>query len=146
MKRRERIVINRPFQWRVVGLVAGSMLSALLLFGAFAWFQYRVLRRALTEYPELLESLNGQTLYYGSVIGSAFLLLLALSVLLSIRITHRVVGPVNRLRDELELMRKKDSVSVLAVRDDDELDDLVKAINRLILHLREGDENGPERG
>lgn len=139
MKRRERIIINRPFQWRMIGLVAGTMLAVFLLLGAFAWFQYQIIQQTVAGNPELLDLINDHMVYYFGVTGAACLLVLALSILLTVRFTHRVVGPVNRLRDELELMQKKDSVSVLAIRDDDELQDLVKAINRVILHMRESD-------
>ncbi|MFB6344144.1 MAG: hypothetical protein ABEK50_00020 [bacterium] len=137
MKRRQRIVINRSFQWKMVGLLAGTLLSALILFGSFAWYQYQLIQQFMALHTEHLASVNGEIAYYATVIGTAFLLLFALGVLLAIRLTHRVVGPVNRLRDELELMRKKDEINVLAVRDDDELKDLVEAINKVILHLQD---------
>lgn len=139
MKRRERIIINRTFQWRMIALVTGMLLALCLLLGSFAWFQYQIIQQALAGSPGLLDSINNHIFYYVGVTAVSCLLVLTLTVLLTIRITHRVVGPVNRLRDELELMQKKDEVSVLAVRDDDELQDLVKAINRVILHMQDRD-------
>jgi hypothetical protein len=51
---------------------------------------------------------------------------------LMIRASHRVVGPIYRLKEELRNMRDQGEVSLVAIRDQDRVHDLVRELNQLL--------------
>ena len=131
--RRTQYLVDRGYQLRfvtrvfVVVLVV-AVVSALISTGLLWINMYR---------PELEQS----TTLIAALIAVATTLLIELLIaiplvyFLGIRQSHRVVGPVNRMKRVLEAIGAGDFSQRIVVRRGDALEDMAKTINQMAEHL-----------
>jgi nitrogen fixation/metabolism regulation signal transduction histidine kinase len=84
-----------------------------------------------------------QELFVAALIAMALTLLIVLvltiplALFLSIRHTHRIVGPMKRIEKALEAIGQGDFSKCIILREGDALEDLAKAINKMAENLRQ---------
>ena len=133
--KRRQYLVDRPYQLRFVTrvflivmavAVAASLISSVLLCkGLYA-----------TE-------TGSQTLLVSTLLAVAVTLLIELLLavplvfILGIRQSHRVVGPMNRLKQTLKAISEGDFTRRITLREGDALEDLAKAINEMAALLQQ---------
>ncbi|MGM0380712.1 MAG: hypothetical protein ACQEP7_01885 [bacterium] len=142
--RRKRKLINWSIQGRMVGLVVGAVLLTSLVLGSFIWYCIKVidvLSRQAALRPEFREIISGQLFYFGILVILGILAVLILLILLTIRFSHRLAGPLYRVRQDLEQMRNSGKINVIYIRARDFHQELVRSLNHLLLECRKKIEN-----
>lgn len=126
--KRKKILFLKGIQLQVVLLVAGALTILLLFTGFHGLF---VAERSLPpDCWQTVRSVLQSSTWRLFTVGTIYVLVVALA---SIFISHRLVGPAYRLEEEVKRMAESpDSAHKLKVREGDELEGLVKAINTLI--------------
>ena len=111
-------------------LVAGSLVVLLAFTGFHAVFI------AKTYLPPEAYRLFESSLYSSTWrLFGVGIMYIAVVTLAAIFISHRMVGPAHRLVDEIKKhIQSGHSKSPIRVREGDELEDVVRAINELIEH------------
>jgi hypothetical protein len=108
----------RGFQLRYVALVAGSLLVMLAIAGAH------------TLYVAKSDPLIQASMIRFFLVGGLYVLVVTLA---AVFLSHRAVGPTRRIEEELTNIAEHRSDShQLKVRDGDDFEGLVKAINRFL--------------
>jgi len=127
MAKRTKIFFMRGFQLRYTFLVAGS-LGVLLLFAGFHGFFVAASALPVEAWegfrPELIDStwrLFAVGLLYVSVVTMA-----------AVFLSHKSVGPMGRLQEELNAIAESGGKKKLTVREGDELEELVASINKVM--------------
>lgn len=135
--RRKKLIISAGLQFRYVGAVLFAMLFVSLLEG---WIVYRsIWNELLTESrysdwsPFLISVMKRADLAIIIGVGFSFILITFLSVLMS----HKIAGPVYRLKQYLVEMAKGDLSFEMRLRSGDELADLAEEFNKMVRGLRE---------
>jgi len=130
--KRRTVFFIRGFQLRYTLLVAGSLLALLLFSGLHGIFMTQ-----MTLPPDVMESF--QPILWAST-GRLFvagIIFIAVVVLAAIFLSHRAVGPTMRLEEEIRRMAAASQPShSLKVREGDEFETLVDAINLLLEKIR----------
>ena len=134
MHRRRRWLVSPAYQWRVTGAFLG-------LFTLFAAVLVVLVRIAL--YTAMQEVGVSDDAVFRAVsalimwtVVAELLLLLPVLVIVSIVLTHQVVGPISRILGALERFAHGDYDAHLSVRKRDVLVELAEGINRLGASLR----------
>ena len=133
--KRKQYLVDRGYQLRFVTRVfmvvlAVAVASSLLSTGLLLKFMYR---------PEL----DSHTPLIAALIAVAmtltFELLLAIPIVfvLGIQQSHRVVGPMNRIKRTLEAIGTGDFSQRITLRQGDALEDFAKSINRMAESLQQ---------
>lgn len=135
--RRAQFLTERSLQVQYVALVLGCMVAVLAVAGVIlyvtGWSQ--LVERLTNVYPQgrLQEILR--VIYLRLVIG--FLALLPLAVTAAIIVSHRVAGPLVRIKRYLRFMARGEfDLAPLELRRYDELKDLAVLINEIIAKAR----------
>ena len=131
--RRTQLVTDRSLQFQYVAMVLGFMvmmvLLAALVIYVTGWSQ--LVERLASVYPQ--GRLQGilKIIYLRLVLG--FLLLTPMAGLVAVMISHRVAGPLVRIRRYLRLMARGEfDLAPLELRRYDELKDIAALINDII--------------
>ena len=133
--RRKQYLVDRGYQLRFVTRVfmivfTVAVASSLIATGLLWANMYR---------PEL----ETQTTLIGSLIAVATTLLIELLLaipivyVLGIRQSHRVVGPIQRIKQTLEAIGAGDFSQRITLRQGDALEDLAKSINQMAAGLQQ---------
>lgn len=132
--KRKQYLVDRGYQLRFVTrlfmvVLAVAATSSLIATGLLWKYMYQ---------PELPE----QTLIYCFISIALTLLvelLLAIPIvfILGIRQSHRIVGPMNRIKRMLEAIGAGDFSQRIILRQGDALEDLAKAINQMAATLQQ---------
>ena len=133
--RRKQYLVDRPYQLRFVTRVflavfTVAVASSLIATGLLWTNMYR---------PEL----ETQTPLIGSLIAVATVLLIELLLaipivyVLGVRQSHRVVGPIKRIKQTLEAIGAGDFSQRITLRQGDALEDLAKSINQMAASLQQ---------
>lgn len=140
MDQHDRSIWNLMAHSKVQGpfltTVALAGLLVLVIMGAFSYLQMRLLF-AVAEGPEqqaLIESVLWQ---YGSICGIGLLFGLGMVLLYGLLLSHRVAGPIPRLKHQLDNMMESQSVELMTVRQYDYLQSFLRKINKVLLALSE---------
>lgn len=130
--KRKKIFVSHGFQWRFAGLVAGSLAVLLLFTGLHGLF---VAQMVLPEdISEQVRPVLAQSTHRVFLVGVIYI---AVVTLAAVFLSHRTVGPLGRLEDDLnKLTESKESLEPIKIREGDELEGLVTAINRLIERMK----------
>ncbi len=138
---RQGYLINRPFQLKLIlgaNILAVSLSAG--LFGLMRFFADKVLLRAGSlqlppNHPFLryLHHSDGSLLMLCLVAG--LFIVTALNVL-GLVISHRIAGPLHRLRRHLEDAAEGKTTADVRFRDDDYFPELANACNRLMARIR----------
>ena len=132
---RKQYLVDRGYQLRFVTRVfivvlAVAVVSSLIATGLLWTNMYN---------PEL----DQQTLLIACLISVATILLIELLLaipivfFLGVRQSHRIVGPMNRLKRTLEAIGTGDFSQRISVRHGDALEDLAKSINQMAEKLQQ---------
>ena len=133
--RRRQYLVDRRYQLQFVSrifmLVLLVAVISLILSSVLLW-------RNMYQ-PEL----QSQTPLVAALVASATTMLVELLVaiplvfFLSIRQSHRIVGPINRLQRLLEAVGNGDFSQRITLRHGDALEDLAKSINQMVQNLEQ---------
>ncbi len=131
---RKQFLVDREYQFRFVRSVL-VWVFAIAVFGAVV--AVGLLWRQMYR-PEL----ETQSYFVAAFIGVSITLLVELLIaipivsFLGIRSSHRVVGPVVRIKKMLEAIGSGDFSQRITLRKGDALEDLAEAINKMAERLR----------
>jgi len=138
--KRKQYLVDRDYQLRFVTrmfmiVLAVAAASSLVATGLLWRYMYQ---------PELPQ----QTLIYCFISVALTLLvelLLSIPIVLfvGIRQSHRIVGPLNRIKRTLEAIGGGDYSQRIVLRQGDALEDLAKAINQMAEALQRRPSSGP---
>lgn len=138
---RKQYLVDRVYQMRFVtrvftAVLAVAVISSLLSTSLLWMNMYR---------PEL----GSQTLFVACLVAVAVTLLiellLAIPVVfyLGIQQSHRIVGPMNRIKQTLEAIGKGEFSQRITLRQGDALEELAKAINQMADSLSQRSPRSP---
>ena len=139
--KRTQYLVDRAYQLRFVTrlfmIVLAVAVASSLIASTLLWQQL--------YQPELG---SNATLVTGLIAVSATLLvelLLAIPLIfiLGIRQSHRIVGPMKRLKAALEAIGRGDFSQRITLRQGDVLEDLAEAINKMAESLQQRQKRGP---
>jgi hypothetical protein len=130
--RRRYSLVDSPVQLRFLGILIGVVVGDLLLAGGYAWYLIEVIQAVGQGSLTLDASLYNRLIYRGLIVLCSIGIVSFVGMFLMIRASHRVVGPIYRLKEELRNMRDQGEVSLVAIRDQDRVHDLVRELNQLL--------------
>lgn len=135
--RRTQLLTDRSIQTQYVALVLGSMVAVLLVACGMIYLTgwSHLVDRLANVYPQGRLSSVLQVVYLRLFLG--FLLLAPVAVLAAVLVSHRVAGPLVRIRRYLRLMARGEfDLAPLELRRFDELKDVAVLINEILAHAR----------
>ena len=133
--KRKQYLVDPAYQLRFVSRVFITVLAVALVSLALSSL---LLSKNLYE-PDL----RSQTTLITSLVAVATMMLIELLVaiplvfILSIRQSHRVVGPMNRMKQTLEAIARGDFSQRISLRQGDALEDIANAINKMSQGLQQ---------
>lgn len=130
------LMAHPKVQGPLLATVALAGFVVLLIMGAFSYLQMRLLF-AVAEGPEQQALVENMLWKYGSICGIGLLFGLGMVLLYGLLISHRVAGPIPRLKRQLDNMMENQSVEFMTVRQYDYLQSFLKKINKVLLALSE---------
>lgn len=137
-ERRKKIVINKPFQSKLVMNIALFPAIALGLIAVVTgiWCSNALEQAIATDrdMPNLMPLVY--TVISFEVLAGVFLLLN------SVRVSHRVAGPAYRICKSLERIRSGDLAFAVKLRTDDHLTEVADEMNRLLDWLNDNPPSG----
>ncbi|MCB4757142.1 MAG: HAMP domain-containing protein [Elusimicrobia bacterium] len=125
---RRKVFFMRGFQLRYTLLVAGSLLALLLFAGFHGLFmvQTAIPPDIADPFQPLLQEATLRLFIAGFIY-------LAVVTLAAVFLSHRAVGPTRRIEEEIRKIAASGSTDhALKVRDGDEFEGLIDAINTLV--------------
>ena len=138
--KRKKIFVS-PIQRKFVMVI---IVVLLLMFCFVEWDIYRTTKDISFNIPSLSVESIGEMVKstYNIMMIKVFVLMLGLSLLgiwLSIYLSHKVVGPLYRLENEIKTIIgiKGDLTHIFKIRHKDEIGNLIEAMNLMIAKLRE---------
>lgn len=128
-------IVNYPkFQLPNLFVLFGGVFVTALTLGSFIVLQARLLF-VFAEKQAEVELVQSILWKYGLICGGALTLAVLLLALWSLIITHRIVGPIPRVKGEIENMKEDGEVHLFNIREYDYLRGFFERINSLILLL-----------
>lgn len=131
--KRKKIFVSSGFQWRFAALVAGSLTVLLLFTGLHGLFVAQMVLP--DDISQQIRPVLEQSTMRIFLVGAIYIGVVTVA---AVFLSHRTVGPLGRLEDDLErLAESKEAPEPLKIREGDELEGLVKSLNRLIERMKE---------
>ncbi len=135
--RRKRYLIDPGFQLKYAFLFFALGLTAAGAVGTVAFFFFkRTYQDFLNAYyyqsPQLVAGLEGQLRGLTLWMVFLFALLAIFCLVFGILLTHRVVGPIHKLRKAMDEVAAGRSDVRLHLRSNDEFQDLAESFNRML--------------
>ena len=135
--KRRRLLVDKPFQLRLIGL---GLVYSLIAVGVFAWCVFGPiildLNSGKISDPEV-QAAAEQFLTLHLRVWPALLVVLVFLTLHHVVESHRIAGPLCRIRTTLEDMSKGDISARIVIRKKDYLAKEAAAVNDLLAFLRE---------
>lgn len=137
MERRTKVLVDPKLQFKYIKTITGllvifSIAVGLTMYGG-AWFVLNVAQ--LGQYAEKQFAQIFSRLAYLFIIETAIFVLL--SIIISIRISHKFVGPISRIKEYFkEIGSTGDFSQRIKVRKGDELEDFVNEFNNMLTKLQ----------
>ncbi|MEZ5990107.1 MAG: HAMP domain-containing protein [Planctomycetota bacterium] len=139
-ERRSRILVDRPFQYRVLSsLTTIPLLTLVLATLGVAFLGARVLEEARSAEGGF-GSLLPLCLALVALLVSAGVLV----TLQALRYSHRIAGPAYRIQRSIDRVLRGDLCFRIQLRDGDELAELAETFNRLLDHLERHPPSGAD--
>lgn len=136
----ERSIFNILIYPKIqVPLLFVILLTAFLVFvvmGAFCYLQMRIIFASIDN-PEKMQVISQLFWDYGTICAIAMVFGLVMISFWSLLLTHRLVGPIPRLKQQIESMLEKSTISLIKVRDYDYLQSFYAKVNKILLALSE---------
>jgi len=135
--RRTQFLTDRSLQMQYVAAVLGFMVAVLLVATIVIYVTgwSHLVERLANVYPQGRLQEVMRAVYLRLFLG--FVLLGPIAVAAAILLSHRVAGPLVRIRRYLQLMARGDfDLAPLELRRYDELKDVAHLINEIVMHER----------
>ncbi|GEM_PF-4406416 len=131
-----RLFVQPQLQVRFLILIVLAGLLGAIVFGAYINLQSQIIVELSGEIEESqrVEELQSWLQAYAIISIIVFLLGIALLFFVGLLYTHRLIGPLNRLKRELEGMEKDREVRLCRVRTSDYLYPFFKRLNRVLIN------------
>lgn len=144
MDRSDRSIFNLmtypKFQGPFLATIFLSGFIVFLMMGAFCYLQMRLLFSVVDD-PNKLAMIKDVLWYYGWVCGFGLLFGISLVGLYGLLLSHRIAGPIPRLKKQLKHIIQTKSLELIRVRNYDYLRPLFKRINKIFLALARKSQN-----
>ena len=132
--RRRQWIVNRPFQYRFIGIMLGVLF--LMTVGALASV-YVALWMTLQTFELARDPIAvAQFTTVGLIVTIEVFLLVPAIIWIGVRWTHKVAGPLVRINPALQQLARGDFNVHLKLRKGDALVELAEVINALAASLR----------
>ena len=133
-----RILINQRLQIRLAAFVGGVVGGSLLLIWGSIEILLLILLSRFKENPALIDITKDIHFYVMYFFFWDGLVAIGVSVLLTLLLSRRIVGPIYRIQEELQffLDHRELEGREVRVRKEDEFKDLSHLINKLIEEIR----------
>ncbi len=136
--RRKTLVVDWQLQGRMILLVLVPVLLTLLICAGFGWYSLYIIEEAgIAEQLNLLSEVAKHLQRIGLLVFLGVMAVLFLSLLVTIRFSNKVVGPIYRIKEDLDAMRQNDSMDLIYTRQGDYHQQLVRSLNNFIINTRD---------
>lgn len=135
MNQRWYSLVNIPVQGGILALFTLGLLVHIVILGAFTAYCLWVFdlfvgfdvmnQRGMQVTVDLLWE-------NGSVALGALLIVVAFFCLATLKLSHRIAGPIYRVRDDLETMLRTGEIHEISVREGDFFQRFVRELNRVL--------------
>ncbi|MFB6347568.1 MAG: hypothetical protein ABEK50_17770 [bacterium] len=136
-------LINFNIQFRLMFILISAILFNTLLMGGFIWYCLSLMFEDVSL-GAIIQGISPQMMSYGVVTTVAVLVAGGLFCVVLFRETHRIVGPIYRIKEELKTIHETGSVKPISVRSDDHFQELVKELNLVLLDLSNSSDSGQQ--
>ncbi len=134
-QKRKRIFINKPLQRRFIGLVFFVLLAVFVFVEVDIYLTTQSLSQVISA-----RDLSSIKMVYNHMMIKVLMFMIAVSVtavLVALFYSHRVVGPLHRLEDEVrKTVGTGDLTHIFKVRKKDEVSSLAQTLNLMVGGLR----------
>jgi methyl-accepting chemotaxis protein len=140
--RRRRLLVDKPFQYRLLKLVTALWLSQTLFFTLVIYYFYQghILRFYHLVPRRAVEPLLSLASLFSAAVAGVALFSLVMALVVGIYLSHQIAGPLYRLRLSLQRVAQGDYGFEIRFREKDFLEDLPADFNRLVEALRQREE------
>lgn len=145
-ERRTQYLVDAPVQLRLVGLVLAAGFTTLLVAGSFFWLNWRVLSVLVENSNVETAVLNEVFLFYGGLCLLVVLGLLGVLSMVTLVVSNRILGPIYRLREDLNAMLEDEEIHLFSVRDRDHIQGFVRQLNRFVIAVKRSDKTLEDSG
>jgi len=135
--RRRRYLINRPLQVRLLWNSLFQVFLFVVVTAVSLFLPSMIELRNLEDYSEKTVQAANQILYLHDYFWPAVLFVLIAIILSSIRVSHKIAGPLFRFSRTFEVIGKGELPSTMRIRKGDYLVEEAEVINRMLEGLRE---------
>ncbi len=129
-----RLFIYPEIQLKILAVIFFAGLLGLIIFGAFIYMQNQIIFQ-LAQKTGHTQQITKHLWTYGLASGVIYLLGLTALLFFGLLVSHRIVGPLKRIKRELDEMKEKREVKLCLVRDKDYLLPFFKKLNQVLIHL-----------
>ncbi len=131
-----RLFIQPRLQARFLILILLAGLLGAIVFGAYINLQSRVIFELAGEIEESqrVQELQSWLQAYAIISIIVFFLGITLLFFVGLLYTHRLIGPMKRLKRELENMERDEEIRLCRVRTSDYLYPFFKRLNRVLIN------------
>lgn len=152
MNQRWYSLVNIPVQGGILALFVLGLLMHIVILGAFTAYCLWIFD-LFVGFEVMHQSGMGVTVELlwenGSIALGALLVVLAFFCLATLKLSHRIAGPLYRVKDDLREMARTGEIREISVRRDDFFRTFVRELNRVLRMIedkttgRSPDEEGP---
>ncbi len=134
--KRTQYIVDKGIQFRFAGLLFFYLL--LFLFVSMAVDYYsgfaQLVRKLASVYPQAVLAGILNNIYLNLLIG--FLIILPAAIISAIAMSHKIAGPLVRIKAALHQLIRGDYAASVVLRKHDRLKDIADLINKLAGHLK----------
>ena len=131
-ERRSYSVVDSPIQLRFMAILLGIVMVMIVVGGAYVWSLVDTLSEVHSIHGSSAQAWLDQLYFRGYIALFTIGITVFIGLFLVIRATHRIVGPLYRLKRELEEMRESEELHMVTIRDPDQIHDFVLELNQLL--------------
>ncbi len=135
--RRKIFIVDRKFQFKYIFVLLSLLLISVFTV-SFTTF-YMIWNQVIDEFffvPEAAKKMSHIFLSSTWTVAAASVVLGVLSAVAGVFLSHRIAGPIYRVKKVAEQLKTGDFSTVIKFRKDDDLQELADAINEMINGIR----------
>ncbi len=137
MKMRTQWVLNHPLQMKFLFVVIVAMLFPMLVFG---FCLYKLVLNLLARQMAFPEAINANIMPVIEKVNALLIIIVpfmtAVVLWLAVGISHRFVGPIERIEKDLDQILGGDKAHRIRIREKDDLKAIALKINTLLERLK----------
>lgn len=145
-ERRSYSLVDSPIQLRFMAIVLGVAVVLIGVGGAYVWSLVDTLAQVHSIHGSSAQAWLDQLYFRGYIALFTIGIVVFIGLFLVIRATHRIVGPLFRLKRELKEMRDREELHMVTIRDPDQIHDFVLELNQLLKEVTFEDETNTSTG